>query len=37
MNTIRFNVVILEEAENDIDDAIIWYESAQIDLGKDFF
>jgi len=37
MNTIKFNVVILEEAENDIADGIIWYESAQIDLGKDFF
>ena len=33
----KFNVVILEEAEIDIDEAIIWYESAQIDLGNEFF
>ena len=36
-HNMKFNVIILEEAEIDIEEAIIWYESAQIDLGNEFF
>lgn len=33
----NYRVVILSEAELDIDEAFIWYELAQIGLGKRFF
>jgi len=33
----RFNVSILSEAELDIDNAYIWYELRQIDLGMKFY
>ena len=32
-----YTVSILSEAEADIDNAFIWYEIAQMGLGKDFF
>ena len=32
-----YTVSILSEAEVDIDDAYIWYESKQINLGNKFF
>jgi toxin ParE1/3/4 len=32
-----YNVLILAEAEHDLDDAFIWYEMNQIGLGKRFF
>ena len=31
-----YDVLILDDAENDIDEAFIWYESKQIGLGIDF-
>jgi toxin ParE1/3/4 len=33
----NYNIVILSEAELDIDDAFIWYEMNQIGLGKKFY
>ena len=33
----RYNIVILSEAEADIDNAYIWYELRQINLGNKFF
>lgn len=33
----RYSVSILPEAEADIDNAYIWYESKQVDLGNLFF
>jgi plasmid stabilization system protein ParE len=33
----RYNVLILAEAEHDLDDAYIWYELNQNGLGKRFF
>lgn len=33
----NFNVLILSEAEIDIDEAFIWYELNQIGLGKRFY
>ena len=33
----NFKVLILSEAELDIDNAIIWYELNQIGLGKSFY
>lgn len=33
----HYNVLILAEAEHDLDDAFIWYELNQIGLGKRFF
>lgn len=32
-----FTAIILEEAEKDIENAYIWYESLQINLGSAFF
>ena len=32
-----YNVLILSEAEHDIDKAFIWYELNQIGLGKKFY
>ena len=32
-----YNVLILSEAEHDLDDAFIWYELNQIGLGKRFY
>jgi len=31
-----YDVLILDDAENDIDEAFLWYESKQIGLGIDF-
>jgi hypothetical protein len=33
----NYNVLILSEAELDIDEAVIWYELNQIGLGKKFY
>jgi toxin ParE1/3/4 len=33
----KYSVLILSEAEVDIDNAYIWYESKQINLGNKFF
>jgi toxin ParE1/3/4 len=33
----RFNVSILAEAEVDIDNAYVWYELRQVNLGNKFF
>ena len=33
----KYNVLILSEAELDIDDAFVWYELHQIGLGKRFY
>jgi toxin ParE1/3/4 len=33
----KYNVSILSEAVDDIDDAYIWYELRQIDLGNKFY
>jgi toxin ParE1/3/4 len=33
----KYNVLILSEAESDIDSAYIWYELKQINLGAKFF
>jgi len=32
-----YNILILSEAEHDLDDAFIWYELNQIGLGKRFY
>jgi len=33
----NYSILILAEAEHDLDDAFIWYELNQIGLGKKFF
>ena len=33
----KYNILILTEAEIDIENAFIWYELNQIGLGKKFF
>lgn len=32
----NYKIVLLEEAENDLDDAFLWYELQQPNLGKKF-
>lgn len=36
-SAIKYNVSILSEADVDIDNAYIWYELKQINLGNKFF
>ena len=33
----KFQVIVLSEAEQDLDNAFIWYELKQIGLGDNFF